>query len=292
MTSAAIGERSRAGQRDVREQRVALERLDDRGDAVVPADAQVVALRDVVGEHDPRALAQPREHGQQHAALERLRLVDDDEGVVQRPAADVRQRQHLQQPAGHDLLDDGRLDERARGCRRPPAPRGPSSRRCRRAGSRGPGRPRRTAGGRRRPSCAPGAPAPTRGRRTARARTCPCRRARRGRRCRPRGRAAGRWRCAARRSGRAPRRRRGRRGPGARTCRARPGRGRCPARTAAPGRCASAARGPPSSSTLAVGVEQVEVGAGDLELGHAGPAGVHGELGAVLLRGQADGRRP
>ena len=45
----------RAGQRHVREQRVALERLDDRGDAVVPADPQVVPLRDVVGEDDPRA---------------------------------------------------------------------------------------------------------------------------------------------------------------------------------------------------------------------------------------------
>src|SRR5215469_11066686 len=43
----------RADQRDVREQRMALELLDDRHHAVVPADPQVVALRDVVGEHDP-----------------------------------------------------------------------------------------------------------------------------------------------------------------------------------------------------------------------------------------------
>lgn len=40
-----------AGQRDVGEQRVPLERLDDRGDAVVPPDAQVVALGDVVRQH-------------------------------------------------------------------------------------------------------------------------------------------------------------------------------------------------------------------------------------------------
>jgi hypothetical protein len=39
------------GQGDVREQRVALERLDDRRDAVVPADPQVVPLGDVVREH-------------------------------------------------------------------------------------------------------------------------------------------------------------------------------------------------------------------------------------------------
>src|SRR5215472_17503744 len=37
----------RADQRDVREQRVALELLDDGHHAVMPADAQVVALRDV-----------------------------------------------------------------------------------------------------------------------------------------------------------------------------------------------------------------------------------------------------
>lgn len=39
------------GERDVREQRVALQRLDHRRDPVVPADAQVVPLRDVVGQH-------------------------------------------------------------------------------------------------------------------------------------------------------------------------------------------------------------------------------------------------
>ena len=38
----------RAGEGDVAEERVALERLDDRRDTVVAADAQVVALGDVV----------------------------------------------------------------------------------------------------------------------------------------------------------------------------------------------------------------------------------------------------
>jgi hypothetical protein len=55
----------------------------------------------------------PGQHREQHAALERLRLVDDDERVVQRAAADVRQRQDLEQPARHDLLDDLGRDERA-----------------------------------------------------------------------------------------------------------------------------------------------------------------------------------
>src|SRR6478672_4856009 len=46
-----------AGERDVGEQRVPLERLDHRGDAVVAADPQVVALGDVVGEDDTGVLA-------------------------------------------------------------------------------------------------------------------------------------------------------------------------------------------------------------------------------------------
>ena len=65
-------------------------------DPVVPADPQVVPLGDVVGEHHPRALADPGQHGEQHPALQRLRLVHDHEGVVQAAPADVGQRQHLE----------------------------------------------------------------------------------------------------------------------------------------------------------------------------------------------------
>ena len=50
-------ERSLRVERDVAEEGVALERLDDARDAVVAAHAQVVALRDVVREHDARVLA-------------------------------------------------------------------------------------------------------------------------------------------------------------------------------------------------------------------------------------------
>ena len=89
-----------AGQRDVREQRVALELLDHRDHAVVPADPQVVALGHVVGEHDLGVGADPGQHGEQHVALQRLGLVDDHEGVVQRAAADVGQRQHLEHARG------------------------------------------------------------------------------------------------------------------------------------------------------------------------------------------------
>ena len=85
------------GQRDVAEQRVPLQRLDDRDDAIVAPDAQVVALGDVVGEDDPAALAQAAEGGEEHRALEVLGLVDDHEAVGQAAAPDVGERQHLEQ---------------------------------------------------------------------------------------------------------------------------------------------------------------------------------------------------
>ena len=99
VTSAAIGERSERVRRHVREQRVALELVDHRDDPVVAPDPQVVALGDVVGEHHLGVGPDAGQHGEQHVALQRLRLVDDDEGVVQRAAADVGQRQHLEHAA-------------------------------------------------------------------------------------------------------------------------------------------------------------------------------------------------
>ena len=73
----------------VREQGMALQLLDHGNDAVVATHPQVVALGDVVGQDDPAVTTDPREHGQQHIALQRLGLVDDDERVVQRAAADI-----------------------------------------------------------------------------------------------------------------------------------------------------------------------------------------------------------
>ena len=115
VTRAAIGERSERVSVTCANSGCPLSALDHGGDAVVPAHPQVVPLGDVVGEHHPRAGAQPGQHGQQHAALERLRLVDDDERVVQRPPADVGQRQHLDQPAVGDLVEHGGRDQRAEG---------------------------------------------------------------------------------------------------------------------------------------------------------------------------------
>ncbi|CAB4929271.1 unannotated protein [freshwater metagenome] len=81
----------------------------------MPTDPQVVPLRHVVGEHHPGVGAQPGQHGQQDAALQRLRLVDDHERVVQRAAADVGQREHLDQPAGQDLGEDVAAHQRTQG---------------------------------------------------------------------------------------------------------------------------------------------------------------------------------
>ena len=97
------------------EQRVALEALHHGRDAVVPAHAQVVPLGDVVGQHHLRVAAHPAQHREQHVPLERLRLVHDHPRIVQRAAADVRQRQDLQHPAVHHLVHHGRGDERAQG---------------------------------------------------------------------------------------------------------------------------------------------------------------------------------
>ncbi len=101
------------GQGHVREEGMTLQRLDDRGHAVVPADAQVVPLRHVVGEHDARAGTDARQPGQQPPALQRLGLVDDDERVVQAAAPDVGERQDLQQPPRGDLLKDVLVRDRA-----------------------------------------------------------------------------------------------------------------------------------------------------------------------------------
>ena len=151
-----------------------------RDDAVVPTDAQVVALRDVVGEHDPAAASEPAQRGEQHGALEVLRLVDHDEAVGEAAAADVRERQHLEQAAVDDLVDHLAADHRFErvGDRR--APTATSSRPRNRAGSRGPGRRPRTAGGTRRRAGACAARGRLRGRPRARARSCRCPRCRRG----------------------------------------------------------------------------------------------------------------
>ena len=72
------------------------------------ADPQVVALGDVVGQHHPAALAEPRQRREQHGPLEVLGLVDDHERVAEAAAPDVGERQHLEQLAGEHLLDHRR----------------------------------------------------------------------------------------------------------------------------------------------------------------------------------------
>ena len=292
VTSAAIGERSRPGQRDVREQRVALQRLDHRRDAVVPADPQVVPLRDVVGEHHPRGGAQPGQHGEQHVALQRLRLVDDHERVVQRPAADVGQRQHLEHAAGDDLVDDRLADQRAERVEHRLRPGRHLLVLAARQVARAPARRRRTAAGTRRPCGAAGAPSPPPARRTAPAPTCRCRPGRRARRCRPRGPAAGRARSAARRSGRAGRTPPGRRGPAGPACPAVTRPSAEPSRAEQPQPGVAGQLAGRVEVDHAVVEQRVDLGrSSTVELGHAGPAGRHDVLRAVLVGGQPDRRR-
>src|SRR5262249_43923584 len=94
----------RTGEGHVREKGMSFQRLDDRYHAVVPPHSQIVTLCYIVSEHNPGAGADPGQHGQEYAALEGLRLIDDHECVMQAPAPDVRQREYLEHPARGDLL--------------------------------------------------------------------------------------------------------------------------------------------------------------------------------------------
>ena len=64
------------------EERMAFERFNDRDDSIMAANSQVISLGDVVGQDYPRALTNSGEHGEQNSSLERLGLVNNDEGVV------------------------------------------------------------------------------------------------------------------------------------------------------------------------------------------------------------------
>ena len=79
----------------MREERMALERFDHGDDAIVAANAQVIALSNVVGQNYSRALPDAREDGQQNSAFEGLSFIDDDKGVMKGTSADVGQRKHL-----------------------------------------------------------------------------------------------------------------------------------------------------------------------------------------------------
>ena len=79
--------------------------VDNCSDAVEATDPQVVALGDVVGEHNLRVLTDSRECRQQDVAFEILRLIDDDECVGDRAAPDVGQGKDLEQFAVDDLVD-------------------------------------------------------------------------------------------------------------------------------------------------------------------------------------------
>ena len=64
-------------------ERVTLQFLDHRHNTVVPADSQIIPLSNVMCENYARTLSDSAKHRQQHVAFQGLRLVDDNERVVQ-----------------------------------------------------------------------------------------------------------------------------------------------------------------------------------------------------------------
>ena len=72
-----------AGQSDMGKERMAFEGLYYRDDSIMATDSQVIALGNIVGEDDPRALADAREDCQENSALERLSLIDDHKGIME-----------------------------------------------------------------------------------------------------------------------------------------------------------------------------------------------------------------
>ena len=95
------------------EERVALERFDHGDDAIVAANAQVIALGNVVGQNYSRALPDTRENGQQNSAFEGLSFINDDKGVVERAATDMGQWQNFDQAAVDDFINHRLAHERA-----------------------------------------------------------------------------------------------------------------------------------------------------------------------------------
>ena len=65
------------------EEGMSLQGFDDRCDSIVATDAQVVALGDVVGQNDARALANSRENSQENSSLQRLGLIHDHKAVME-----------------------------------------------------------------------------------------------------------------------------------------------------------------------------------------------------------------
>jgi hypothetical protein len=65
------------------EERLSFEGFHNTGHTVVSTHPEVVTLGNIVGKDHPGVLANPRQHGQQHIALQRLSLIHDDERIVE-----------------------------------------------------------------------------------------------------------------------------------------------------------------------------------------------------------------
>src|SRR5699024_12502045 len=67
---------------------------------------QIIALRDIVRQHNPRPATEAREYGKQHVALQGLGFIDDDEAVMQRTPSDMGYGEYFQQSAAVDFFHD------------------------------------------------------------------------------------------------------------------------------------------------------------------------------------------
>jgi hypothetical protein len=61
---------------------VTFEFFNDGDNPIMAAHPQIIALGNIVGQDDPRTLADSREDGEQDSAFKGLRLIDNDETVV------------------------------------------------------------------------------------------------------------------------------------------------------------------------------------------------------------------
>jgi hypothetical protein len=95
-----------SSQRDMAKNRVTAQGLDHRDDSVVSADAQVVALGDIVSEHNAAAFAKATKCGQENRTFEVLGLINDDERIGEASSTDVSEGENLKEFTVEDFIDD------------------------------------------------------------------------------------------------------------------------------------------------------------------------------------------
>ena len=85
---------------------MAAEVINYGSNAVIAADPKVVALSDVMGEHNLGPFADASESGEEHVAFEVLCFVYDDKCIGNRATADVGERENLEQLTADYFIDN------------------------------------------------------------------------------------------------------------------------------------------------------------------------------------------